>query len=228
MEGEKLKKKCCKKFKKKGKFCRKCPVSAHKNQTKKITPQSIEREKDHTKFESNNLLLIGFMGVGKGTLARELADRTGYFAIDTDDLIESFENITIKNIFNDKGEAYFRNLEQKVANWLEHCVENTIISTGGGFIGVENLNDIGCVVYLQSDFDTISEKIMGHPNAKKKIKKRPLFQGTDKTRKLFESRLPLYETKADITINVTGKSTKDIADELLRKLESTLKNCLAL
>ncbi len=219
MDGEKIKKKCCKKFKEKGEFCRKCPVSAHKNQANRIAPKSIEREKGHVKIESNNILLFGFMSVGKGKLARELAGRTDYFAIDTDDLIESFENMTIKNIFNDEGEAHFRNLEQKVADWLEHCVENTIISTGGGFIGVENLNDIGCVVYLQSDFDTISEKIMGHPKAKKKIKKRPLFQSTDKTRKLFESRLPLYEAKADITMNVAGKSTNDIADELLRRLE---------
>ena len=219
MDGEKIKKKCCKKFKKKGKFCSKCPVSANKNQAKKIAPKSIEREKGHIKIESNNIILIGFMGVGKGKLARELAGRTNYFALDTDDLIESFENITIKNIFKDEGEAHFRSLEQKVANWLKDSVENTIISTGGGFIGVDNLNNIGCVVYLQSDFDAISEKITGHPKAKKKIKKRPLFQNNDKARKLFESRLPLYEAKADITMNVTGKSTNDIANELLSKLK---------
>ena len=219
MESENLKKKCCQKFKKKGKFCGKCPVSANKNQAKKIAPKSVKKEKGHIKIESNNILLIGFMGVGKGKLARELAGRTNYFAIDTDDLIESLENITIKNIFKDEGEAHFRNLEQKVADWLEDCVENTIISTGGGFFGVDNLNNIGCVVYLQSDFNAISEKMMGHPKARKKIKKRPLFQNTDQARKLFESRLPLYEAKADITINVTGKSTNDIADELLRKLK---------
>ena len=219
MEGGKLKKKCCQKFKEKGKFCGKCPVSAKKNQPKRIAQKNVEREKGHVKIESNNILLIGFMGVGKGKLARELAGRTNYFAIDTDDLIESLENITIKNIFKDEGEAHFRNLEQKVADWLEDCVENTIISTGGGFFGVDNLNNIGCVVYLQSDFNAISEKMMGHPKARKKIKKRPLFQNTDQARKLFESRLPLYEAKADITINVTGKSTNDIADELLRKLK---------
>ena len=221
MEEKKIKKKCCRKFKKKGNFCRKCPVAASRNQTQKIVPgnSSIDRKKDSVQIKSNNILVIGFMSVGKGRLARELAGRTDHFAIDTDDLIESFANRTVRNIFNDEGEAYFRKLEQKVANWLEDSVENTIISTGGGFIGVDNLNKIGCVVYLQSDFNTISEKLMGHPKARKKLKKRPLFQGADKTKKLFASRLPLYEAKADITIDVTGKSTSDIVDELLRKLE---------
>ncbi|MEA1923122.1 MAG: shikimate kinase [Pseudomonadota bacterium] len=192
MEKKKIKKKCCRKFKKKGKFCRKCPVAASRDQTQKIVPgtTSIDRKKDSVQIKSNNILLIGFMGVGKGKLARELARQTDYFAIDTDDLIESLENRTIRNIFKEKGEAYFRNLEQKVADWLAHSVKNTVISTGGGFIGVDNLNDIGRVIYLQSDFNTISEKIMGSPRAKKKIKKRPLFQDRDKAEKLFKSRLP--------------------------------------
>jgi len=167
-------------------------------------------------MKKNNILLIGFMGVGKGSLARELVKMTDYFAIDTDDLIESFENRKIKNIFKVDGESCFRQLEQRVADWLERHVENTIISTGGGFFAVENLNRIGTVVYLQSDFDVIFEKMMAHPKAEKKIKKRPLFQDPDQARQLLESRRPLYEAKADITINVVGKSSADIAGELLR------------
>ncbi len=224
MEEKKTKKKCCRKFKKKENFCRKCPVSASRNQAQKSAPDnsSIDRKKDSVQMKFNNILLIGFMGVGKGKLARELAGRIDYFAIDTDDLIESFENRAIRNIFKEKRETYFRNLEQKVADWLAHSVKNTIISSGGGFIGVDNLNDIGYVVYLESDFNAISEKIMGSPQAKKKIKKRPLFQDRDKTEKIFKSRLPLYEAKANITINTAGKSTKEIADELLNKLKSVI------
>ncbi|MEA3548186.1 MAG: shikimate kinase [Thermodesulfobacteriota bacterium] len=169
-------------------------------------------------MKTNNILLTGFMGVGKGRLARELVRMTGFFAIDTDDLIESFENRKIKKIFQTDGEAYFRNSEQKVADWLEKHVQNTIISTGGGFFAVTNLNRIGTVVYLQSDFDAIYEKMMAHPKADKKIKKRPLFQNPEQARELLQSRHPFYTDKADICINVAGKSSVDIAAELLNNV----------
>jgi len=170
-------------------------------------------------MKANNILLIGFMGVGKGRLARELAARTDFIALDTDDLIESFENRKIKKIFSEEGEPYFRNLEQKVATWLELHVSNTIISTGGGFFAVKNLNNIGSVILLQSDFDTILREMLEHPKAKKKIKKRPLFQDAEKARTLFEMRQPLYAAKADIVINVAGRQPEDIANEIMSHLK---------
>jgi shikimate kinase len=172
-------------------------------------------------MKAKNILLIGFMGVGKGRLARELAARTGFFTLDTDDLIESFENRKIKKIFRQEGEPYFRNIEQKVANWLELHVSNTIISTGGGFFAVENLNRIGTVVFLRSDFDTIIREMLDHPKAAKKIKKRPLFQDVEKAQQLFETRQPLYTAKADIVIDVAGRQSEDIASEITRHLNLT-------
>jgi len=106
-------------------------------------------------MKPSNLLLIGFMGVGKGSLARELVQKTDFFAVDTDDLIESFENRKIRKIFKDNGEQYFRDLEMSVALWLEKHVSRAIISTGGGFFAVENLSKIGTVVFLDADFEAI-------------------------------------------------------------------------
>ena len=80
-----------------------------------------------------NIVLIGFMGVGKGSVARETLKHSNYMAIDTDDLIESMENRKIKSIFENDGEAYFRKLEKNIAKWLENSVNDTLISTGGGF-----------------------------------------------------------------------------------------------
>ncbi len=78
-------------------------------------------------MKKNNIILIGFMGVGKGTVARAMVKESSLYAIDTDDLIESMENRAIKKIFAVDGEAYFRNLEKKTALWLESSVDNTII-----------------------------------------------------------------------------------------------------
>ena len=113
-----------------------------------------------------NIVLIGFMGVGKGSVAREVIKLSNYIAVDTDDLIESMENRKVKKIFAQEGEPYFRNLERKVAKWLSKSVQNTLISTGGGFFKVPELNKIGKVVLLHAEFDTIYERIINHPNAK--------------------------------------------------------------
>ena len=60
-----------------------------------------------------NIILIGFMGVGKGSVAREVIKHSEYVAIDTDDLIESMQNMTVKKIFAENGEEHFRALENK-------------------------------------------------------------------------------------------------------------------
>ena len=123
-------------------------------------------------------------GCWKGTVARELLKHSKYISIDTDDLIESMENRKIKTIFETDGEAYFRELEARVAHWLEKSVKDTLISTGGGFFKVKNLKKIGTVVLLDSPFDAILERIKEHPNANKKLKKRPLLQDLEKARAL--------------------------------------------
>lgn len=167
---------------------------------------------------AKNIVLIGFMGVGKGTVARELSKQSGLFALDCDDLIESLENKKIKTIFEDEGEEYFRELEKRTAKWLEDSVKNSIISTGGGFFKVKNLNKIGKVIYLESSFDGILNRIKSSPNAQKKLAKRPLLQDLKKAKTLFNERSPLYKAKADIIVNVQNKSPKEIAKEILKEI----------
>jgi len=166
-----------------------------------------------------NVILIGFMGVGKGSVAREVAKNSAYMTIDTDDLIESMENKKIKNIFEDEGEKYFRSLEKKVAFWLESSVKNTLISTGGGFYKQKNIKKIGTIVFLDSPFDAIIKRIKKHPNAVNKLKKRPLLQDLKKAKELYDLRRPEYLKLSDIVIDVTKKSAKDCSKELLKKVK---------
>lgn len=166
-----------------------------------------------------NIVLIGFMGVGKGSVAREIVRQSGIIALDTDDIIESMENRKIKKIFAKEGEEYFRSLERKVAQWLQNQVSGTLISTGGGFFKVPNLSEIGTVVYLSAPFETIYQRIKSHPNAKSKLRKRPLFQDISKAKKLYAERAPFYEKAADIVIDVDGKDIDEIAREILEKVK---------
>ena len=171
-------------------------------------------------MSTKNLILIGFMGVGKGTIARALAIRSDLYVLDTDDLIESMYNMSIKKIFKDFGEDYFRSLEHKTADWLENNVKATLISTGGGFFKVPNLKKIGNVLYLESSFDSIYERIIKHPKADRKLKKRPLFQNIDSAKKLYETRKLQYESVADITVSVENKELDDVVDEILPYLKN--------
>ncbi|QOY51538.1 shikimate kinase [Candidatus Sulfurimonas baltica] len=166
-----------------------------------------------------NIILIGFMGVGKGSVAREVVKNSDYIAIDTDDLIESMENKSIKKVFADDGEEYFRALEYKLSKWLESSVQNTLISTGGGFYKQKNLKEIGIVVFLNSPFDKILKRIKAHPNSASKLKKRPLLADMKKAKELYNERLPEYLALADVVIDVTNKSAMDCSKEILKKVK---------
>jgi len=169
--------------------------------------------------KTKNLVLIGFMGVGKGTIARALIAKSKKIGLDTDDMIESMENRKIKMIFDEEGEAYFRALEKKMAKWLEKNVKNCIISTGGGFYKVENLEDIGTIIYLQSSFEGILKRLKDHENAEQKLAKRPLLADLEKAKKIFDERVVAYVKKADITIDVENKSVDECVNEIIKKLK---------
>ncbi len=164
----------------------------------------------------NNIILIGFMGVGKGTIARAFASEYGVYNIDTDDLIESKENRKISKIFEKYGEQYFRALEQETANWLEKCVKGTLVSCGGGFYKVKNLNKIGEVVLLDAPFDWIYNRLKNSPNAEAKLAKRPLFQDIKKAKALYKERKKEYKKVADFIIDVEKSSDKKILKELAK------------
>ena len=163
---------------------------------------------------ADNIILIGFMGVGKGRVARTLAAMTGRYAVDTDDLIESMVNMKIRKIFQEHGEPWFRQMEQQTADWLEYHVTGTVVSTGGGFFKVKNINRLGRVVYLHSPVEAIFESITGHEKAKKKIKKRPLLKDMDRAVELFNERLPQYRRVADYEISVEGREPADVTAEI--------------
>lgn len=167
----------------------------------------------------SNILLIGFMGVGKGTTARAYAKKYGKFNIDTDDLIESSVNKEVKEIFAKYGEDYFRQMEQKTANWIESSVKKTLISCGGGFYKVDNLNNLGVVVLLDASFDWIYEHLKSAKNSEAKFAKRPLYSDIEKARALYAEREKAYKEVANVVISIEGKTMKEVLKEIKIKVK---------
>ncbi len=157
------------------------------------------------------------MGIGKGTTARAFTQAYGIYNIDTDDLIESKENRRVKKIFEEDGESYFRALEQESADWISTHVTGTLISCGGGFYNVKNLKDIGTVVLLEASYEWIYNRIITAPNAKKKLKKRPLFSQPEEAKKLYKTREEAYRAVADVIVNVENKSLDQVVKEIAKK-----------
>lgn len=162
----------------------------------------------------NNIILIGFMGVGKGTIARAYAKAYNVYNIDTDDLIESKTNKEIKKIFERDGEERFRALEQETANWIEHNVKGTLISCGGGFYKVNNLKKLGTVVLLDASFEWIHSRLKNAKNSKAKLAKRPLFAKEKEAKKLYNERAEMYRQVADVIIDVEKLTTKEILEKI--------------
>jgi shikimate kinase len=155
-----------------------------------------------------NIILIGFMGVGKGTIARAFSAKYAVYNIDTDDLIESKENSKVKKIFRKKGEAYFRQAEQDTAHWIESAVKGTCISCGGGFYKVNNLKKLGTVVLLDASFEWIHHRLKTADNAKAKLAKRPLFADEKEAKKLYKIRSKAYKSVADVIVDVENLSVE--------------------
>jgi shikimate kinase len=149
-----------------------------------------------------NIILIGFMGVGKGTTARAFAKKYNVYNIDTDDLIESKENKEVKKIFAKSGEAYFREQEQATADWIEAYVKGTFISCGGGFYTVNNLKKLGTVVLLDASFEWIHTRLKNAKNSEAKLAKRPLFSEEKKAKALYKERKKAYKALADVVVDV--------------------------
>ncbi|MDD3467609.1 MAG: shikimate kinase [Campylobacterales bacterium] len=152
----------------------------------------------------NNIVLIGFMGSGKSSIGRALAKQKNMYFVDTDALIESFEGQKIRDMFEQKGEVYFRECEKNCFAWLSANVSNAVISTGGGMPTViDDFSKLGKTMYLKVDFEILLERLKAE-----EFDKRPLFADVEFARKIFETRESLYTQKADLIMDANAKFEK--------------------
>lgn len=160
-------------------------------QGKEIDESEISDALDEVRSETLNTILIGMPGAGKTMLGQEIAARMGREFVDIDDLIEEHEGMSIPEIFDKKGEAYFRKIETEM---LERaCIRSgLVIATGGGMIKKKlNYNIIkqnGVVIWIKRDLDKLETD--GRPLSQSM----PLAQ-------MYEEREPAYSYWSDFFIN---------------------------
>ena len=160
-----------------------------------------------------NIVLVGFMGSGKTTVGKLIAEATGMTLLDMDSIIEERAGKTINEIFADEGEAHFRSLERSLVQELS-ATEGNIISTGGGIVlndrNISDFEKTGLVVCLLANAETVLDRV-------KHDSSRPLLAG-DKAAKiieLLESRESLYESITH-KIDTSGRpSPKPTAQEII-------------
>jgi len=165
-----------------------------------------------------NLALIGFMGTGKSTVGRFVADHLQFELLDTDALIEAHVGKTITEIFRDDGETAFRELERATVRELA-ARSKLVIATGGGlpvfFDNLAVLKTCALTVCLWASPETIYERVREHTH-------RPLLQDPDplaKIRSLLAKREPFYR-QADVLINIEMRSIREVATQVLHQFHS--------
>jgi shikimate kinase len=160
------------------------------------------------------IYLVGFMGSGKTTIGRELAARIDAPFFDLDELIESAEKMSIREMFAQKGEPYFRKRERDLLRSTRH-LDSAVIATGGGtFTFDENIQFIqseGLSVYLSAPYALLRSRIDTKGD-------RPLFRDDLSTHELYANRIRYYRM-SDLTIDIREEETPvEIVERLLLEL----------
>ena len=164
-----------------------------------------------------NIMLIGFMGCGKSTIANYLSHILEMEDLETDDFIVKREDMTINEIFQRKGEDYFRTCETNALKELQ-TRQGIIISCGGGMPmrdeNVDLMKQNGKIVLLTATPETVYNRV-------KYSNQRPLLNGNmnvEYISDLMAKRQDRYESIADIVVSTDDKPIHVIAEEVVSKL----------
>ncbi len=162
-----------------------------------------------------NIALIGFMGTGKTSVGRLVAEQLHFHYLDTDEMIQSATGKTIAEIFSANGEPAFRALEEKTVQELAGKAQ-TVISAGGGLpvnpANLASLKSHALVVCLWASAAKIWERVKSQTH-------RPLLHDSDPQKKICELlavRAPFYK-QADILLNTESRSLREVAQQVIHQ-----------
>lgn len=165
-----------------------------------------------------NISLIGFMGSGKTSTGKILADRLNFLFIDLDNIIELSLNMPISDIFEKHGEEYFRNTETNSIKKI-YFNKNCVFACGGGVIvrheNIEIIKKNSTVVFLHVSPTVAFERLKNENN-------RPLLKAPNRLNvitELIEKRDFLYRSATEFTVDTDFKNPEEAADEILQRLK---------
>ncbi|MGM0379372.1 MAG: shikimate kinase [Bacillota bacterium] len=173
---------------------------------------------------NKNIYLIGMMGSGKSTISKDLSKKLKYKCLDTDQLIVKDSKFkSIPEIFEKKGESYFRKLESKSLNYFDDKKEY-VVATGGGIIlnkkNVKKMKKNGIIIYLYASIKTLAKRI-------KVSKGRPLLEKNNIENKLtniFNDRKLKYIQASDIKVDTNKLNKKETVDKIIEILEDSYED----
>lgn len=161
-----------------------------------------------------NIYLIGMMGSGKSATGRALAAHTGMKFLDMDEEIQSQTRLTINEIFEKKGEPYFRAEEKRILAEAAKQTD-TVVATGGGVVldteNVEKMRATGRAIYLAASFETLWERVQHKQD-------RPLLAVSDPKSvffRIFHDRHFLYESASDGKVGTDRLSPEAVAQKIV-------------
>ena len=158
--------------------------------------------------------LVGFMGSGKTTVGRLLADRIGYDFVDSDDEIEARSGLRVGDIFRLHGEAFFRELEEGAVRHLLQSSARVIATGGGAFVQAACANELlarAFTVHLSCDFAEAFRRAAAQGG-------RPLVEkGETDVASLYAERKDKY-SRAHATVDTTTRSPDEVVSDVLRLL----------
>lgn len=172
---------------------------------------------DQLEIKKSNLVLIGFMGTGKSTIAKTLKKKLGMEVVEMDQLIAQREGMSISKIFEIYGEEYFRDLETNLLIEMQ-SKSNAVISCGGGTPmrerNVVEMKKNGKVILLTAEPKTILKRVKDNHD-------RPLLENNKNIsyiEEMLEKRRPKYEAAADIIVKTDEKSASAICQEIICRI----------
>ncbi|MBC7798032.1 MAG: shikimate kinase [Pyrinomonadaceae bacterium] len=187
----------------------------------KTTTTQNDKEADAQTL--TRIVLVGFMGAGKSSVARKLAEKMDVNHLDLDEYIEVRENRSITEIIENIGETLFRNLETDALKEVLKIAQSRVIALGGGTWTIEKNRSLiienECqTIWLDAPFELCWQRIM------RNVESRPLAKTEESARKLFDERQPIYKT-ANIRIEVSESSKiETIATEIFSLNDKPKKN----
>ena len=169
--------------------------------------------------------LIGYRGCGKSAVGRELAVLLQGDHADTDELVTTQAGCSIAVIFTQEGEEGFRRREREVITAIVSSPP-TVVGVGGGAVTdhrtAKALKDVATIVWLQAPAEVLWERIKADPATADNRPSLTEQSGLDEVRCLLAERTPCYERLADLIVDTSQRSPREVALEITRRLRSEL------